>query len=118
MNHVRYFVYAFFCSFSPVHEVKRNPMRPTQLRLGTILAVVSLLAVPDAGQAGGLIQQLPADGSWVAFRAKSEFDLQGNLQTIDRELKLASVGKTEVAGEPARWIELSTELGGRRVVAK
>lgn len=85
---------------------------------GVAWAILLLLAAPTWCRAGGLIQQLPADGSWVAFRAKSEFDLQGNLQSIDRELKLASVGKQEIEGEPGRWIELSTELGGRKVLAK
>jgi hypothetical protein len=68
--------------------------------------------------AGGLINNLPPDGSYVVFRAKSEVDLMGNLQNIDREIKLASVGKEMVENEPARWIELSTEFVGRPVFAK
>ena len=83
-----------------------------------VCAVLAIVTVPSAAQAGGLINSLPADGSWVVFKAKSELDLQGNLQSFDRELKIASVGKQEVDGEPARWIELSTEFFGRKVLAK
>lgn len=81
-------------------------------------AVFALVALPTASQAEGLINSLPEDGSWVVFKAKSELDLQGNLQSFDRELKMASVGKQEVDGEPGRWIELSTEFFGRKVLAK
>ena len=83
-----------------------------------VCAVVVLVTVPTTGSAGGLINSLPDDGSWVVFKAKSELDLQGNLQSFERELKIASVGKQEVEGEPGRWIELSTEFVGRKVLAK
>ncbi len=83
-----------------------------------VCAVLALVAIPTTGHAGGLINSLPADGSWVVFKAKSELDLQGNLQSFERELKIASVGKQEVEGEPGRWIELSTEFLGRKVLAK
>jgi hypothetical protein len=86
-----------------------------------VLVLVSAATIclsRSAVEAGGLIQNLPADGSWVVFRAKSDIDLQGNLQSFERELKVASVGKATVEDEPARWIELSTEIGGRRVLAK
>ena len=83
-----------------------------------VCAALGVVAVPAAAQAGGLINSLPPDGSWVVFKAKSELDLQGNLQSFDRELKIASVGKQEVEGEPGRWIELSTEFVGRKVLAK
>jgi hypothetical protein len=76
------------------------------------------VAIPTTGHAGGLINSLPADGSWVVLKAKSELDLQGNLQSFERELKIASVGKQDVEGEPGRWIELSTEFFGRKVLAK
>ena len=83
-----------------------------------VCAIIALVAIPTAGNAGGLINSLPEDGAWVVFKAKSELDLQGNLQSFDRELKIASVGKQEVEGEPGRWIELSTEFFGRKVLAK
>jgi hypothetical protein len=83
-----------------------------------VCAALALVAIPATSHAGGLINSLPADGSWVVFKARSELDLQGNLQSFDRELKIASVGKQEVEGEPGRWIELSTEFFGRKVLAK
>src|SRR5262245_19177708 len=84
------------------------------------LALVGVIctAICSSGFAGGLINNLPADGAYVVFRAKSEVDFQGNLQSFDRELKMASVGKESVENEPGRWIELSTEFAGRRVFAK
>jgi hypothetical protein len=45
-------------------------------------------------------------------------DIQGNLQTFERDIKVASVGKQMIEDEPGRWIELSTEFAGRRVFAK
>ena len=93
-------------------------MTRVRFSLVVISAVVGLIAVPAACSAGGLIQSLPADGSYVVFKAKSEFDLSGNLQSFERELKVASVGKQDVDGEPGRWIELETEFAGRKVLAK
>ena len=86
--------------------------------LPAVLITLSLLAITTSGRANGLINNLPDDGSFVIFKAKSELDLQGNLQTFERELKIASVGKQEVEGKPARWIELATEFAGQKVMAK
>src|SRR5262245_10997580 len=102
----------------PLRTIGRQRMFKTRrlwISVTTVLAVTSLAATCSAG---GLIQHLPADGPYVVFRAKSEFDLMGNLQSFERELKVASVGKQEVDGEPGRWIELSTEFAGRKVLAK
>ena len=93
-------------------------MRHRTLIAWTVSTSLCFFLLADATQAGGLINNLPEDGSWVLFKAKSEFDFQGNLQSFERELKVASVGKQEVEGEPGRWIELSTEFAGQRVVAK
>ena len=93
-------------------------MLQRKLLLPTVLITLSLLAITTSGRANGLINSLPDDGSWVILKAKSELDLQGNLQTFDRELKISSVGKQEVEGRPARLIELSTELFGQKVQAK
>jgi hypothetical protein len=95
-------------------------MNQRAFRLLPIVAavVICLGSAAPALAGGGLINHLPADGSYVIFRAKSEVEFQGNLQTFDRELKMASVGKQQVENEPGRWIELSTELLGRRVFAK
>jgi hypothetical protein len=82
------------------------------------LGIGLCLLLPDRSYAGGLINNLPADGCYVVFKAKSEIDLQGNLQSFEREIKLASVGKESVENEPGRWLELSTEFAGRRVFAK
>ncbi len=93
----------------------------TKLRISGLVfsAIMSgAVVLPNECRAGGIIQSLPADGSWIVFKAKSEFDFNGNLQSFDRELKVASVGKQDVNGEPGRWIELTTEFAGRPVVAK
>lgn len=82
------------------------------------LAVVGILGVRPAAQAGGLVQHLPPDGSWVALSIESEQDFGGNLQSSTREVKIASVGSEKVDGQPARWIEMSTEFGGRKMLAK
>ena len=93
-------------------------MSRTAFRTSALLTTLALLAIPAAARAGGLIQSLPEDGAWVTFKVSSELDLQGNLQSLDHELKVASVGKQDVEGDPGRWIELSTELGGRKMLAK
>ena len=93
-------------------------MSAGRCRVFAVCSLFMLLAVPARSHAEGLINNLPADGSWVIFRAKSELDIQGNLQSFDRELKLSSVGKKDVEGEPGRWIEISTEFFGRKVQAK
>jgi hypothetical protein len=99
------------------HEGELN-MAFSRQALTAVVALAVCSASLNACQAGGLINNLPPDGSYVVFRAKSEVDLMGNLQTFDREIKLASVGKQMVGDEPARWIELSTEFVGRPVFAK
>ena len=86
--------------------------------LPVALMAFVLLASPAPSRAEGLINSLPDDGSWVLLKAKSELDFQGNLQTIDRELKISSVGKQEVEGRPARWIEVNTEFFGQKILAK
>src|SRR5262245_32039459 len=87
--------------------------------LTTVVAVAGACsAFANECKAGGLINNLPADGSYVVFRAKSEIDLMGNLQSFDREITVSSVGKQKIDDEPGRWIELATEFAGRRVFAK
>ncbi|MBI3467446.1 MAG: hypothetical protein HY000_30930, partial [Planctomycetes bacterium] len=93
-------------------------MRKHRFNFAFIPAVLSFLVMPLSSHAGGLIHNLPPDGTWVLYRAKTELDFQGNLQSFDRELKMCSVGKEEVNGEPARLIELSTELSGTRIIVK
>ncbi len=93
-------------------------MRNHRFVVGLSLVTFALLTISPTGQAGGLINNLPEDGSWVLFKIKSELDLSGNLQSFDREMKLSSVGKQEVDGMPGRWIEISTEISGRKVIGK
>jgi hypothetical protein len=80
--------------------------------------LLGAVALARGSHAGGLIHNLPVDGSYVVFKAKSEFDLMGNLQSFERELRLASVGQQAIEDEPGRWIEISTEFVGRAVLAK
>ncbi|HUU16994.1 MAG TPA: hypothetical protein VMW72_07590 [Sedimentisphaerales bacterium] len=61
---------------------------------------------PGAGADGlmapaGLIHRLPPDGTWARFEQN------------DTYVTIASVGKTMVAQQPCRWIEVILEMGGR-----
>ena len=54
----------------------------------------------------GLIQRLPPDGTWARFEQN------------DTYVTIASVGKTMVAQQPCRWIEVILEMGGRDLIWK
>lgn len=54
----------------------------------------------------GLIHQLPPDGTWARFEQNNAY------------VTIASVGKTVVAQQPCRWIEVILEVGGRDLVWK
>lgn len=66
---------------------------------------------PGAGADGlmapaGLIHRLPPDGTWARFEQN------------DTYVTIASVGKTMVAQQPCRWIEVILEMGGRDLIWK
>ena len=55
-------------------------MRKHRFSFAVIAAILSFLVMQPCSHAGGLIHNLPPDGSWVLYRAKTELDFQGNLQ--------------------------------------
>ena len=73
---------------------------------------LSLLALPVIGMfthtafAGGLIEQLPADGTWVKFDFIPPNDSSSKGEPETQTLTMSSVGVVTVDGEKCRWIEL------------
>jgi hypothetical protein len=58
--------------------------------------------------ADGLIYQVPKDGTSVEYDMKLSFNnatVDGNELNVDGSLKISSVGKEIVNGQPCRWIE-------------
>jgi len=69
------------------------------------LAVTGMLT--HTALAGGLIEQLPADGSWVRFDMIPSDSHFGSKPAPEPEvLTVSSVGVVTVDGEKCRWIEL------------
>ncbi len=80
----------------------------------------ALFFVPIAARADGLLDQLPADGSWAEFDvAGKAYGANGDSRvTVIGTLRLSSVGHESVNGEACRWIEVKStsrfERGDRR----
>ena len=69
------------------------------------LAVTGMLT--HTALAGGLIEQLPADGSWVRFDMIPSHSHFGGKPAPEPEfLTISSVGVVTVDGAKCRWIEL------------
>lgn len=76
-------------------------------RLFAMAILLLAPAIAEAQQAAGPLYSLPDDGVWV------EYDWQQSA-TPGRELtgtlRISSVGKKEVAGQPHRWIEIKLQV--------
>ena len=86
-------------------------MKP--LCVGSFLIALALLA-PAFAQADGLLQRLPADGTWARFRLLAVVEDQDGVQTKeDGYLTMSSVGVVTENDERCRWIELVYQWDGR-----
>ena len=77
-----------------------------RLLLGSVLCL--LIGFPAALHAGGLVQSLPKDGSWVRFYMELKIAEPQKIE-ISGTYTIRSVGRTTVNGKPCRWIELHIE---------
>ena len=59
----------------------------------------------------GPISHLPEDGAWAEYELELRRTQNGQTSTRQAKQRIASVGRTEVDGEPARWIELTLTMG-------
>lgn len=62
-------------------------------------------------RADGLFDKLPADGTWVRYKALMTYTQGGKTDQVTGTVTISSVGKrvTEDQG-PCRWIEIASEL--------
>jgi len=70
-----------------------------------LLAIAVAGMIPNATLAGGLLEQLHADGAWVKF----DLDIdgpRGQPREGPQTLTMSSVGVVTVDGAKCRWIEL------------
>lgn len=73
----------------------------------SVLFVVCLNGVVHAE---GLIYRIPKDGTWVEFTMDGMATSSDDSEvTLVGKLRLSSVGKVEVDGQPCRWIEFRTD---------
>lgn len=71
-----------------------------------LIATAALVILPlmvKSSFAGGLLDRLPADGTWARFEYVNSV---GQNSTRKGSLWMASVGQTTVKGEACRWIEI------------
>lgn len=73
-----------------------------------LMALVSAsCCVTAEARAGGLIQELPQDGSWVKYHlVQTQTREGGGLDERSASVTISSVGQTVVNGQPCRWIEI------------
>lgn len=73
--------------------------------------VLFLVVSPRFASAGGPVQSLPKDGSWVKFHLDLEVsDADGINDTTSGSWTIRSVGVKTVNGEKCRWIEIEEHL--------
>lgn len=66
------------------------------------------LAMPAMSHAGGLVQSLPKDGTWVKYYVELKV-AEPQKTDIFGTYTLRSVGRAQIDGAPCRWIELHLE---------
>lgn len=82
------------------------------------LVVCSLLFATSAVRADGLIQKLPADGSWAKYRLELTINTSDGERTLHSTITIRSVGKLEEKGEKCRWIEIAFDGPDHKSVVK
>ncbi len=73
--------------------------------------IASLVLIPHAALADGLLYQLPDDGNWVRYDWDGNGTKPDGTDTkVSGSLTLSSVGKAEINGKECRWIEIAMEV--------
>lgn len=78
------------------------------LHAAATFVALSCFVLAPAARADGLFYNLPEDGTSATYDLKAVQETQG--QEAEGTLTLRSVGRVEVNGEPARWLEVSTTV--------
>lgn len=68
-----------------------------------VASCVFVLGLAATSRSDCLVRDLPNDGAWAVFWDTEQFD-DGTKR--DLWITIKSVGRTEMAGEPCRWIEI------------
>ena len=88
--------------------------------LAAVAAALALWALPTLTtfaaadvppQDRGPISELPEDGAWAEYELELRRTQNGRTDTRRAKQRIASVGRSEMDGEPARWIELTLTMG-------
>lgn len=84
------------------------------VRIGIVtIAICAMMVLAEANlaRADGMIQSLPADGSWVRFNLRATNENQGAAKEVFvGTLTVKSVGCVQVNGVACRWFEFDWEL--------
>lgn len=87
-------------------------MRTRQIARNVVGGLVVVWAcLAGSVRADGLVDKLPADGTWVRYKAIMTYTQGGKTDQVTGTVTISSVGKrvTEDQG-PCRWIEIASEL--------
>lgn len=87
--------------------LKGPAMRLWKTTLPFMLAVV---VASQAALAGGFVQKLPKDGTWVEYNIEAKGDAGGTAIEMSGTMKLKSVGTVTENGEKYRWIEIDSQM--------
>lgn len=81
-----------------------------------ILFVTVWMLVAHTARAEGLIYQLPEDKSWARFDCQGAgIGSDGNVRIkVTGTVRISSVGRETIEGQPCRWIELESSYKFRR----
>ena len=74
------------------------------------IMLATVLLLPAATRADGLIYQLPADGTSAEFDLKMTMERNGQTMEADGSFSIKSVGKQKVDDVDCRWIEFKLEM--------
>lgn len=81
------------------------------LALWALPTLTNFAAADEPPLDRGPISELPADGAWAEYELELRRTQNGRTETHTLRQRLASVGRTEIEGQPARWIELTLRMG-------
>lgn len=73
-----------------------------------LIATTAALSAASVADAGGLIQRIPKDGSWVKYYMDMKSD-GPRKQEMNATMTLRAVGSVTENGEKCRWVELQMQ---------
>lgn len=76
----------------------------------TLLLLLAVAVASQSAFAGGFVQKLPKDGTWVEYNMEAKGDAGGTAIEMSGTMKLKSVGTVTENGEKYRWIEIESTM--------